>query len=286
MKSKFILGTVQLGVNYGINNLSGKPTKEIAFSILDYAFNNGIEILDTADVYGNAQSVIGDYHHTTGNIFKINSKFKGNNIPLNDQVAKILNELRVEKLNVFFYHDFEDFIKFPNLLSELVDLRQEGKFNEIGLSVYDNNEFELAVNNPSIDVIQLPFNLFDNLNERGKLMNVAKGNKKVIQIRSVYLQGLFFKDPLSLSVKLAPLSKYLVEIIKIAKKHNLTIEELALGYALLQSQIDEIIIGVENEVQLKKNIELFNMKFDPSVIEEVNKIIIIEKELLYPKNWN
>jgi aryl-alcohol dehydrogenase-like predicted oxidoreductase len=286
MNSKLILGTVQLGVDYGINNISGKPTEEKAFSILDYAFKNGIEILDTADVYGTAQTVIGNYHLTSGNIFKVNSKFKGNSLPIKIQITKILSELNIESLNVLFYHDFNDFINFPNLLPELVDLKQEGKFSKIGLSVYDNLEFESAVNNPSIDVIQLPFNLFDNINERGKLIKIAKENNKIVQIRSVFLQGLFFRDPLSLNGKLNPLAKYLAKINEIAKNHNLTIEELAFGYALLQTQIDEIIIGVENQSQLIKNIELFAMSFDSSILEEVNKLKIIEKELLYPKNWN
>ena len=32
---KLILGTVQLGLNYGINNISGKPALEESFKILD-----------------------------------------------------------------------------------------------------------------------------------------------------------------------------------------------------------------------------------------------------------
>lgn len=282
---KLVLGTVQLGVNYGINNVSGKPSDEEAFEILNTAFNNGIKVLDTADVYGNAQDVIGNYQKKTGRKFSINSKFKGNSISLEEQLNKILTELGIEKLNVFFYHDFNDFINYPSLMHELHVLKSNSKFDKIGLSVYDNYELEQAINNPSIDVIQMPFNLLDNMNERGALLTRAKTNNKIIQVRSIYLQGLFFKKIDELPDNLIPLEPYLSEINKIATKYKISVEELALGYALLQSQIDEIIIGVENKIQLIENIDLFKRSYDPTMVEEVNKINVNEKKLLYPKNW-
>ena len=38
MLEKLILGTVQLGVNYGINNSEGKPSLEKSFDILNMAY--------------------------------------------------------------------------------------------------------------------------------------------------------------------------------------------------------------------------------------------------------
>lgn len=48
--SELILGTVQLGLDYGINNTKGKLSKEEAYEILNTA--NEIKILDTASVMG------------------------------------------------------------------------------------------------------------------------------------------------------------------------------------------------------------------------------------------
>ena len=52
--SELSLGTVQLGVSYGINNQSGKPDRTQAFGILDTALTNGISALDTAAAYGDS----------------------------------------------------------------------------------------------------------------------------------------------------------------------------------------------------------------------------------------
>jgi len=58
--SKIILGTVQFGLDYGINNNNGKPNNNEIKSILDYAFDNKINFLDTAEAYGNSHEIIGE----------------------------------------------------------------------------------------------------------------------------------------------------------------------------------------------------------------------------------
>ena len=46
MVNKIILGTVQFGLEYGINNINGKPDKETVFEILSSAYDNGIKYFD------------------------------------------------------------------------------------------------------------------------------------------------------------------------------------------------------------------------------------------------
>ena len=62
MHKNIILGTVQFGINYGINNHSGKPTDSQVFEILETAWDNGVNTLDTADAYGEAIRIISSYH--------------------------------------------------------------------------------------------------------------------------------------------------------------------------------------------------------------------------------
>lgn len=69
-----ILGTAQLGQEYGIHNSTGKPSQETAYQILDYAWNHGIHILDTAGAYGVAEDLIGKYQEVTGHVFHICTK--------------------------------------------------------------------------------------------------------------------------------------------------------------------------------------------------------------------
>ena len=59
--SAMTIGTVQLGMNYGIANNAGKPDEEKAFSILRAALEGGVTSLDTARGYGNSEEVIGRF---------------------------------------------------------------------------------------------------------------------------------------------------------------------------------------------------------------------------------
>ena len=69
---KLAVGTVQFGLNYGINNELGKPSLETVTDILKLASLNKIDTLDTADSYGDSENIIG----ISSNFgFKIVSKF-------------------------------------------------------------------------------------------------------------------------------------------------------------------------------------------------------------------
>lgn len=59
--SKFTLGTVQLGIDYGIANKGGKPDIEKSFSILKTAEELGINAYDTSEAYGDSENVLGKY---------------------------------------------------------------------------------------------------------------------------------------------------------------------------------------------------------------------------------
>ncbi|MBT6447438.1 MAG: aldo/keto reductase, partial [Flavobacteriaceae bacterium] len=60
MFDKIILGTAQFGLDYGINKY-GKLSSDNIEEILQIAHNNQIRILDTAEIYGDALKIIGDF---------------------------------------------------------------------------------------------------------------------------------------------------------------------------------------------------------------------------------
>lgn len=286
MFNKLILGTVQFGLDYGINNATGKPSKEKVFELLEYAYLNGIKVLDTADAYGNASEILGDFHNSHPFNFEINTKFKGNQDTISHQLSKSLKLLNLNYINTYFFHSFSDLLNYPGLTFDLISLKEESLIRKIGISVYDNNEFETAINTPEIDVIQFPFNLLDNQSQRGELIKLAKSKGKELQVRSIFIQGLFFKPIETIPEKLSSLKPYLENLHCIAKDNSLLIEELALLYALQQKEIENIIIGVDNLSQLKRNIDITKRFLEPGIVEEIDKIMVKETDLLYPKNWN
>lgn len=283
---KIVLGTVQFGLHYGINNQSGKPDIDQVFAMLDYAFKNNVASLDTADAYGDAESIIGNYNKSIGGKFSINTKFKIKEEPIGFQLASSLQRLNAGSIDTYFYHSYADFISVPAILDELIKIKSENRIRNIGVSVYTNEQLNEVARYNDVDVIQLPFNMLDNRSKRYEHILRAKGMGKKIQVRSVFLQGLFFKPLSTLSHKLLPLQKYLNQLHKLSEDTQIGVEQLALQYVASQSAIDEMVIGVDNIEQLKRNLLYANESLDESIIMRIEKIDVTEEELLLPVNWS
>jgi uncharacterized protein len=285
VKNKIILGTVQFGLNYGINNSAGKPSEMEVFSILDIASQYGINCLDTADAYGDSIFVIGHYHQKTNNKFKILSKFKNVNQGELMQIAKkSLDSLNVSQFEVYSYHSYNDYLNNQSVINDLLELKAIGLVKKIGISVYTNTEFMKVIDDKNIDVIQLPFNILDNQNLRGSLIEKAKQNGKEIHVRSIFLQGLFFMDFNRFPEKLLPLKPYIKSIKEFSNFESVSIQSLALSYAIFNDNIDNVLIGVDNSTQLLNNID--SIQNNTKVFEYINNTIFVkETELLNPVNW-
>ena len=287
LNNKFILGTVQMGLNYGINNTNGKVSLEDSHAILEYAFDHGINILDSAEAYGNAHQVIGSFHKKYPNkqfkiITKLPHQFDAN---INDKVNNYLADLQVKQLHALLFHSFSSYKENIENFKVLTDLKAGGKIKYIGVSVYTNEEIEAVLLNDEVDIIQLPFSLFDNSNLRGSILEKAKAKGKTIHTRSALLQGLFFKDVNSDNKTVQSLKTELSKLSTISKISNAPIARLALNYCLYQHTIDNVLIGVDSKQQLEANIASLNHIIDAKTINEINKIKVTNINLLNPSLW-
>jgi aryl-alcohol dehydrogenase-like predicted oxidoreductase len=287
MNNKLILGTVQFGLDYGINNSNGKMSEIDVFRILDFAHDNGIVYLDTAAAYGNAEDRIGRYLASKENrSFKIITKFdlKQNPTPI-ESLESSLYRLNCDKVNTVMFHSFEDFNKSkPNDIKALLKLKGK-KFDRLGISVYTNAEIKKICDSNFFDVVQLPYNLLDNNNLRGEHLALLQEKNIEVHTRSVFLQGLFFMNPSEIKGKLSPLSKYIEQINQIASKNSLDLAALALGYSLSNNKIDGVLIGVDSLIQFEHNINLLSEKIKDNVFNEIDVIQVNELELLNPATW-
>lgn len=290
MINKLVLGTVQLGLNYGINNSTGKPSKEKAFEILHTAYDNGLRTLDTAEAYGDSQEVIGEFQKQNPNkkfkiITKLSAKHSLKNNELINHISDSCKVLSTSKLHGYMFHNHQSFKENTAFYNEVLQAKKQGLIKYAGISLYTNDEIEdIIVNYNDFDFIQIPFNLFDNESKRKELIKSAKKKNIEIHIRSVFLQGLFFKDCNKLPEKLLPLKKHMEVLEEIKLNNKMTTEILALQYVLQKEYIDYVLIGVENTKQLMNNIAICKNEYNvPHAV--IDAIEVIEVNLLNPSNW-
>ena len=285
--NKIVLGTVQFGLSYGINNTGGKPTQDQVNKILLEAFRSGIRCLDTAEVYGNAHKIIGDFHekypmYEFDIITKLPHDLTGR---LDSRISKYLNELKVQALAGLLFHSYDSYKKNKHEFEVISKLKKEGVLKNLGVSVYTNDQAMDVLDDDLIDVIQLPFNLLDNFSQREKVLINAKKRGKTVHTRSAFLQGVFFCSVGEEKNIIKLLKEELKGIHEISARNNISIQKLALNYCLQQPLIDRVLIGVDNLTQLKQNINDSAYVLPDIILSEINKIKTKNVDLLNPSLW-
>lgn len=275
LNSKIGIGSVQFGVHYGVSNDYGQTSSEEVTKILDYANKSGVKFIDTASAYGNSEEILG--FNDLSN-FKIISKFlpQENYGSIRTQLTISLNKLKVDSLYGYLSHRPLSLIDNQKQWQELLVLKQENKIKKIGFSLNEPKELDLLLNYGMIpDLIQVPYNYFDNRFKDILIDLKSKGCE--IHTRSAFLQGLFFSDIEKLPSFFDEVKKYILEL-QINLSDNLS--GALLKYVLSLEFVDVVIMGVENENQLKNNLSNINVAHYLS-----SKDFNFSNSVLMPSNW-
>lgn len=288
MNSKLCLGTVQFGKHYGINNISGQTSKNEVFRILDYAYQNGIEWLDTAEDYGTAQEVLGEYLKLNPGTFKIQSKISDQSKNIRSSINKTLDDLHLNSLDSYLFHSYKKFKSATNSFkSEITSLKESGTCKSVGVSIYENQEGLDKELIQFSDEIQIPFNILDNYHKRETIIKSCKINNIKLQTRSVFLQGILLMKSDKIPDYLEGLRKAIISLENISQKFNLSKTQLSLGYSSYFNFSEKTLIGVDSLNQLKQNLMFIQntSEISEEIINELNRIEIDQSELLNPSKW-
>jgi aryl-alcohol dehydrogenase-like predicted oxidoreductase len=296
---KLVLGTVQFGLKYGINNKLGKPSLKRSLSILKYAYDSGISTFDTAFAYGDAEEILG-YFFTKYKINKkvsVISKFRANILDdktldtkysiLKWEIEKSLKKLNLDSLDGYLFHT-PSYIYDNELVEAMRKCKEEGLTKNFGVSVYEEADALYAVNKAKVDYIQIPYSIFDQRLEKTDFFNIAKKNKVKVFARSAFLQGLILMNKDEIPDYLSVTKDYLETFDSIITKYNYSRVEAALLFSLCNKGIDEVVFGVDTLEQLKQDCSIAKMdkdKFRDCLNELRNNFVKIEKSIIFPSLW-
>lgn len=281
---KLTLGTVQFGVKYGISNAYGVPSDEELDAIFAVASKAGVELLDTAQAYGNAEERLGVLAEDK---FRFVTKFPGvgSGRELEDMLSGSLSRLKTDSVYGYLAHNADFLIDRPELWETLQKSKEQGKVAKIGYSLYSPEQLEKLLNLNCIpDLVQLPYSLLDRKFE--KQLTVLKQLGTEIHVRSVFLQGLYFMNPEALPEKLLPMKTALEQLKQLCHQAGVSVGDAALNYVIENPNIDQLVIGVETAQQLQANLEsMANWKTNSELFSSIETIEIKDKALLNPVNW-
>ncbi len=271
--SKLGLGTVQIGMDYGISNKDGQTTFEEVVKILGYARNSGVRILDTAQGYGNAESILGKAGVDDFDVVTKMSK--------EGAIETSLENLQLDSVYAVLAHNADDLINSNMLWDKFQEYKRNGLVEKAGVSVYDAEQIDAVLEKYDIDIIQLPINIYDQRLIQSGHLKELKIRGVEIHVRSAFLQGLLLMDVDELPAKFTSIKKHHAKYLHFLEKNEMTKIEACLGFLYGIKEIDRIVCGVSN---CKQFIEIFNLdsKIDSNEFLEFS---ITNKRIVNPANW-
>jgi len=286
--SKLVLGTVQLGMAYGVNNKTGQPDQADAFAILDRAFEAGITMFDTAAAYGNSEEVVGAWilERSFQEKVSIVSKMKPAKGELRpeDEIRASMKRLHLKKLSGYMLHAVAD-MSSDEIVSSLKGLKAQGLAERVGASIYNPKEAHEAVAK-EFDCIQIPYNVFDRRLDVSGFFDETKNAGMTVFARSPFLQGLLLMAPDEIPTHLLPAKQYVEMFRVIATSHHVSVLQAALAYVDAHSGIDHIVFGAETSGQLNEILEEYSKKAPTGLIEELRDAFDnVDSTIIDPSQW-
>ena len=285
--SQLTLGTVQLGLAYGVNNEKGMPSFEESSAILDTALSCGIVSFDTARAYGKSELVLRRYLDCDDRERTLITKALFLDVDkscVRDKLFQAVSEsaarLGVDRIPFLKLHNQKMLeIYGDTVVRALHDLKSSGLVGGIGVSFSEKSRLTELTDGCGFDCIQIPANIFDSEVIRdGTVKRLADGGCAVF-VRSIYLQGLFFKDPDSLPEKIKGARKPLMRLRTLARDAGIGMAELAMSFIRDTEGIASLVLGCDTPDQLKESVSLINA---PVISDEVAREAITIAESVPP----
>jgi spore coat polysaccharide biosynthesis protein SpsF len=269
--AELVLGSVQLGLAYGVANKTGKPSRGAALQLVRQAADAGVTQFDTARAYGDSEERLGEA--LDGLAVRAITKLS----PLADlpagasrsevrdavdaSIAESLTALRRKRIDCLLLHRASHMTAFGGAIWErLLERREDGSVSTLGVSVQSPQEAQDALACRDVRHIQMPFNLLDwRWREAGVIAKIEERLDVTVHARSVFLQGLLAANDPAIWPRIEGVDppSVLRLIARLAKEFGReNTADLCLAYARGQSYIDGVVIGLETMEQLDTNLRL------------------------------
>jgi aryl-alcohol dehydrogenase-like predicted oxidoreductase len=286
--SKLGLGTVQWGLDYGVSNQGGRTPAEAVSAIVAEARECGVEVLDTAALYGDAESVLGrnalaGFHVVTKTPrFATSSITDGNAVELNEVFRRSLQRLSMPAVYALLLHHADDLLApgGEKLWRVMSRLKEQGLVRKIGASIYDGDTVDALVERYTPDIVQVPLSALDQRMLVNGCLERLKSRGVEIHTRSAFLQGLLLLPPDRIPRYFDPIAPLLKRWHTAVQESGLTAGQAALAFVRDVPYVDTVLVGVESLKQFRSCVSDFEMNsafdaaglacYDPMFVNPVN----------------
>lgn len=283
---KFALGTAQFGSDYGISNKTGIVPVHEAKRIIEYAFLNGIDTLDTARNYGESESIIGSCKYRPSQIITKLSAIPVECVNVGEWVEKevftSLQNLSISKIYGILLHRPSDLLRAggTDLYEILLSLKRSGIISKFGISVYSREEYLMYCDNFELDIVQAPLNIFDRRFELSGTLKELKERGIDFYARSIFLQGLLLLSFSEIPTKMQNWSNVFQCWKSWLISENICPLEACVRFVTNVPFVHRVIVGVTSLEELN-----FLLNLNSRPLDSLPKLPNFDPSILDPSQW-
>ena len=273
-----VLGTAQFGTGYGVTNAKGRLSDADVEAIMRAAHEHGIERVDTAAGYGDAQRRLRPY--AVG--LDVTSKAPGAEpAAIAGAIRESLADLGVAALDACLLHDWHALAPATQRAAAeaLEGCRAEGLVRHVGISAYEEADLASALDTfGRLGIVQVPANALDRRLDRSPSIARLRADKARVQVRSVFLQGLL-AGPSSAFLAAHPA---VIAFHHACEAAGVTPLAGALAHVRALPWATEVVVGVTDVAELD---EIWQAWATTVPVLAPDEVASDDHTLIDPRNW-
>ncbi|MCV0373334.1 MAG: aldo/keto reductase [Nitrosarchaeum sp.] len=285
-----------------VAGVHGQIDRESAINDMIQYHDAGFTTWDLADIYGPAESFIGEFRKRVGGTFEALTKFVPNPGPMSKSIVTHYIEQSMKKMNTdcldmvqFHWWDYND-TSYVDAMHHLSTLQKENKIRHLGLTNFDTERVKTLVD-CGFEIVsnQVQYSILDCRPENLMVPYFAKNDIRLLTYGT--LLGGFLSEkylgadePTRADLVTASLQKYhnmigawggwslfqeLLSVLDvIAKKHGCSIANVATRYILDKPQVAGVIIGARLGITQHRedNMKVFSIKLDSGDMSAIHGV--------------
>jgi len=280
----------------------GQINSELVIEDMKKYQESGFTTWDLADIYGPAESLIGNFSKKIEQNFQAFTKFVPNPGPMSNSTVTHHIDESLKKMNVkcidllqFHWWDYQD-SSYLDVLKHLSKLQKEGKIKYLGLTNFDTERIKIIIeNNFKIISNQVQYSILDQRPEKIMVPFFVRHGIQIISYGT--LLGGFFSEkylnvdePTRADLTTASLQKYknmidiwggwelfqeLLGVLNIiSKKYDCSIANIATKFILDKPQVAGVIIGARLGMSSHRedNSKVFELKLEQDDLLSISSV--------------
>jgi len=297
---------------FGSDKWWGPQSDEDSFAVLEEAVKAGINLIDTAPVYGRGHSeeIVGEFlkkekiRERIVLATKVGLSWEGKRICRNLKRERMLEEidasrrrLKTDYIDIYQVHWPDPNTPLKETAETMYEFYRKKIIKAIGVSNFSVKEMKEFMKYSPLHFLQPPYNMFRRECEEEIIPFCIENNIGIlgyIPLHSGILTGKFFfenvkipsdlcrKNHIDLKEPRFSINKEtLAKIKKIAEKYKKTLTQFVLNWTYHQKGIVSILVGARNKRQIKENLESVGWQIEKEDYDRIEEILSLREELLH-----